>query len=164
MEQLGQRWVLSLATRDPERDAPYASSVFYALAPAHTLGRHEAPILIFASDPESAHGKHIALSRRVAGSVHHEATDIAQIRGVQLFGDAVVLEPTARSDNGGPHESARMRHARSCYLTRHPEAAPVLSSRPKTRLYALVVHWAKITDNQFGFGKHPEMRFSSLWE
>ena len=150
LEQLEQQWVLSLATVDARTGRAYACSVFYALARPDELGEHDAPILVFASDPSTTHGNHLAEDPRVAGTVHGEARDLSQIRGVQLRGTVI-----AERDDAPRWSAARRR-----YLDRHPAAAPFLGG---ARLYGLIVEWAKITDNRRGFGNHAVLQFSQRW-
>ena len=53
---------------------------------------------------------------------------------------------------------AGARAARDLYLARHAVAEPVLASGSH-HLYALLVTWAKLTDNRLGFGVHPVVDF-----
>ena len=78
-----------------------------------------------------------------------ETTTVGQLRGAQLRGSLV------REDRWAPLGAARLREH---YLARHPVAASMLAAG-QHRLYALVVSWAKLTDNRLGFGVHPVARF-----
>ena len=56
MEALEERWVLTLATTTPD-GLPYATPLFCALA---ALPDVDAPMLVFASRPDSCHGRTLA--------------------------------------------------------------------------------------------------------
>jgi uncharacterized protein YhbP (UPF0306 family) len=150
MRVLGERHVMTLALTDEAADAPYPTPLFFALAEPDSIGRHVAPILSFASDPQSQHGR---LTGRgptpAAAAVYLETEELGQLRGAQLRGTLI------REDRFTPAGAASLR---ASYLARHAVAAPVLASG-RHRLYALIVTWAKLTDNRLGFGEHPVVDF-----
>ncbi len=142
MNVLRERWVLTLATLPPGERVPYATPLFYAVAV------HTGPHLVFASDPLSAHGRHLGDGpTAVAAALYLESDAVAELRGVQLRGEVRPL---------GPGDAA----LRDAYLERHAGAAAMLS-RPgaRERLYGLAVRWAKLTDNRLGFGYKLEWSF-----
>lgn len=148
MAVLCERWVLTLATAVPGDPTPYATPLFYAVAPAHRPG--EGPRLVFASSPTSAHGRHLGDGpTTVAAALYLESHDFAELRGVQLRGEVV---PTASPA------------ARTAYLERHPGAGPLLQAGARERLYALAITWAKLTDNRLGFGYKREWSFRTSSE
>ncbi|KIG17105.1 hypothetical protein DB30_03702 [Enhygromyxa salina] len=152
MRVLGERWVLTLALADPAAAgaSPYAAPLFYALAQPDTIGRHAAPLLIFASDATSHHGQLAGRGPTAAAAAVYLETDTpGQVRGAQLRGSLV------REDLWTPTGAAGLRQL---YVDRHPIAAPMLAAG-RHHLYALVVSWAKLTDNRLGFGVHPIARF-----
>jgi uncharacterized protein len=142
MNVLRERWVLTLATLPAGELVPYATPLFYAVA--ELAGPH----LVFASDPLSAHGRHLGDGPTgVAAGLYLESDSVAELRGVQLRGEVRPL---------GPADGA----LRAAYLERHAGAAAMLS-RPgaRERLYGLAVAWAKLTDNRRGFGYKLEWWF-----
>lgn len=139
---LQERWVLTLATLAATGE-PYATPLFYAVAPPAHPG--EGPRLVFASRPDSAHGRHLGDGpTAVAAGLYLESHDIGELRGVQLRGEVI---PTAAAD------------PRAAYLERHPGAEPLLRPGARERLYALTLVWAKLTDNRLGFGYKREWTF-----
>ena len=159
MRVLSERWVLTLALADPgapgsevgaEVQPPYPTPLFFALAEPHTIGRHAAPLLVFASDPDSHHGQLAGPGPTpAAAAVYLETMSVGQLSGAQLRGSLV------REDRWTPLGAAGLRQR---YVERHPVAEPMLAGG-RHRLYALVVSWAKLTDNRLGFGVHPIARF-----
>lgn len=145
MAVLQERWVLTLATlpradEPPEDEAayPYATPLFYAVAPA------ACPTLVFASRPDTTHGRHLdAGPTRCAAGLYLESEDVSGLRGVQLRG---LVAPVERFPEAAPED------LRAAYLERHPGAAALLRPGTRERLYGLAVTWAKLTDNRRGFG------------
>lgn len=135
-------------------DPPYSTPLFYALAEPHSIGRHAAPLLLFASSPSSHHGQLTGAGPTAASAaVYLESETLGELRGAQLRGALV------RADRSSAAGAAAIR---AHYLARHELARPTLE-RGVHQLYALIVTWAKLTDNRLGFGKHPELRFDARW-
>ncbi|PRQ04890.1 hypothetical protein ENSA5_04680 [Enhygromyxa salina] len=150
MRLLTEHWVLTLALAD--QPAPYPTPLFYALAEPDTIGRHAAPLLVFASDPDSHHGRLAGSSPTAAAAALYLETETpGQIRGAQLRGTLVREE---RFTTAGATK------LRARYLARHGVAEPTLAAG-RHRLYALIVTWAKLTDNRLGFGVHPTASFEA---
>ncbi len=142
MALLRERWVLTLATIAPG-EAPYTTPLFYAVAPDRRTG----PRLVFASRPESTHGRHLGEGpTTVSAALYLESHNIAELRGVQLRGEVMPTATTA---------------SLAAYLERHPGAEPLLRAGARERLYALAVTWAKLTDNRLGFGFKREWTFEA---
>lgn len=141
---------MTLALTDPAAAAPYPTPLFFALVEPNRIGRHAAPILAFASSPRSHHGQ---LSGRgpipAAAAVYLETEQVGQLRGAQLRGTLV------RDDGWTATGAAALR---ATYLARHPIAQPQLATGHH-HVYALIVTWAKLTDNRLGFGVHPIVGF-----
>jgi uncharacterized protein YhbP (UPF0306 family) len=153
MQILAERWVLTLALADGDH-APYPAPLFHALAEPGALGDHQAPLLLFASSAASYHGRLTGVGPiPAAAAVYLESETVGVLRGAQLRGSLV------REDALTERCAAA---ARAVYLDRHPVAGPMLASGSH-RLYALIVTWAKLTDNRLGFGVHPEARFEPTW-
>lgn len=150
MRVLGERHVMTLALTDESAAAPYPTPLFFALAEPDSIGRHAAPILSFASDPNTHHGR---LAGRgpipAAAAVYLETEQVGQLRGAQLRGALI------RDDCWTATGAASLR---ASYLARHAIAEPQLAAG-RHRLYALIVTWAKLTDNRLGFGVHPIVDF-----
>jgi uncharacterized protein YhbP (UPF0306 family) len=148
MRVLTERHVMALVLAD--QPAPYPTPLFFALAEPNSIGRHAAPILAFASDPLSHHGR---LADRgptpAAAAVYLETEQVGLLRGAQLRGSLI------REDRWTAAGAASLRAG---YLARHPIAEPMLAAG-RHRLYALIVTWAKLTDNRLGFGVHPIVDF-----
>lgn len=153
MQILGERWVLTLALADGG-DAPYPTPLFYALAQPHSLGQHAAPLLLFASSATSYHARLAGIGPTAASAaVYLETEELGVLRGAQLRGALVREEAMSE-----PERAA----ARALYLARHRVAESVLASG-QHHIFALIVSWAKLTDNRLGFGVHPELRFDPSW-
>ncbi len=146
MAVLHERWVLTLATTAPGEAAPHATPLFYAVVP----GEHgEGPRLIFASRPDTTHGRHLGEGpTTVAAGLYLESESIGELRGVQIRGEVVPVPLTSAT-------------AQAAYLARHPGAAALLRPDARERLYALTVTWAKLTDNRLGFGYKQEWSFAA---
>jgi uncharacterized protein YhbP (UPF0306 family) len=150
MRVLAERHVMTLSLTDPAAAAPYPTPLFFALAEPDSIGRHAAPMLLFASDPNSYHGRLAGLGPTVAAAaVYLETEDAGQLRGAQLRGRLLREERWTASGAAG---------LRTRYLARHAIAEPLLAGG-RHRLYALIVTWAKLTDNRLGFGVHPILDF-----
>ena len=150
MRLLAERHVMALALVDAAADAPYPTPLFFALVEPDSIGRHAAPILVFASDPESHHGRLAGLGPTPAAAAVYLETDApGQLRGAQLRGRLVREERWTATGASG---------LRARYLARHAIAEPLLAG-DRHRLYALIVTWAKLTDNRLGFGVHPIVDF-----
>ncbi len=151
---LESRWVLSLATSDLD-GRPYATPLFYAMVPPKALPAVGAPLLLFASHPQSSHGVHIGdRPCPVAASVQLETRIVGRIRGAQLRGSALPVRLCGDAISWA---------LRSVYLQRHPVAAGLLSGDSEEELYLLVVNWAKMTDNRWGIGQHRSRVFDPDW-
>jgi uncharacterized protein YhbP (UPF0306 family) len=141
---------MTLALTDEAASAPYPTPLFFALAEPNSIGRHAAPILSFASDPHSHHGRLAGRGPlQAAAAVYLETEQVGQLRGAQLRGTLIREEGWSAAGAAG---------VRASYLARHPIAERQLASG-RHRLYALIVTWAKLTDNSLGFGVHPIVDF-----
>ena len=79
---------MTIATSSPHGNAPHAATVFYAV--------DDYLRLVFLSKPTSVHGLHIDDAAAVAVTVSEDYADWESIQGVQLWGEAQLLEGTAR--------------------------------------------------------------------
>ena len=146
MRILTERWVFTLALTDPGDTAPYPTPLFYALIEPNAVGRHAGPLMVFASEASSHHGRLCGAGPcPAAGAVYLESETIGELRGAQLRG-AVVRQDLL--------SEAAIAELRRRYLARHPVAEPVLAGG-RHHLYALIVRWAKLTDARLGLSKSP---------
>lgn len=153
MRILTERWVFTLALTDHDAK-PYPTPLFYALIEPNAVGRHAGPLMVFASEASSHHGRLCGAGPcPAAGAVYLESETIGELRGAQLRG-AVVRQDLL--------SEAAIAELRRRYLARHPVAEPVLADG-RHRLYALIVRWAKLTDARLGFGVHPIADFDGSW-
>lgn len=158
MAVLQERWVLTLATVPPLESAdaedeagyPYATPLFYAVA------RGASPTLVFASRPDTTHGRHLGAGPTpCAAGLYLESEDVSGLRGVQLRGLVAPVELWPGEAPGGLREA---------YLERHPGAGALLRPGARERLYGLAVTWAKLTDNRRGFGHKQRWTFAApIW-
>lgn len=179
MRILAERWVLTLALNDGDQP-PYPTPLFYALAKPGSLGRHAAPLLLFASSATTHHGQLAGIGpTAAAAAVYLESETVQALRGAQLRGVLVREDAVDR---------ATAQAARAVYVARHRVAEPALASGSH-HLYVFIVTWAKLTDNRLQpsgsatpgraedqrsehgrspggvkkFGKHPEVGFDADW-
>lgn len=88
-EYLEAHHTMTVATVAPERNAPHAACVFYAVDAALRL--------VFLSKLGSAHGTHISEAALVAVTVAEDYEDWEMIQGVQLWGEARLLSGTTKA-------------------------------------------------------------------
>lgn len=130
--------VLVLCTHGPE--GPWASPVYYASD--GELRLH------FFSDPQTRHGRNLALQPWASGAVTEEYERWEDIQGLQLEGPVDVLSGTPREEAVG------------LYLAKYPWAAAFLTPTgpyfatvgQKVALYRLRPVRIGFTDNRLGFG------------
>jgi uncharacterized protein len=96
LDYLRAHHTMTIATYGPgpqpdvaEGNAPHAASVFYAV--------DDDLRLVFLSKRTSLHGAHIADAAPVAVTVSEDYADWEMIQGVQLWGEARLLEGTAKA-------------------------------------------------------------------
>ena len=135
-EYLRRHAVLTLATQG--RDGAAAAAVFYA---------HEGADLYFLSAPHTRHARNLAVDSRAAATVQDDVDDWAQIRGVQLRGQVLLLDGD---------DALR---AQRCYAKRFPaifdpQACPpeIAAALPRIRWYRFVIDEWRLIDNSRGFG------------
>lgn len=147
---LDAHWVIHLAWPDPQvQMPPHCTPLYYArLCPSKECASVP-PNLIFFSDPQTLHGQRHREHLAVGASIALETPNLSQIRGATLRGHV-------RHADALP--SLTQKQAREQYLARHPNAEPFLRSKA-AHLYLFSIDWAKLTDNQRGFGQHLEFEF-----
>lgn len=139
-EYLDGHHVMTVATADPEGNAPHAAHVFYVA--------DERMRLVFLSQKSSQHGRHIGKGAPVAVTVSESHEDWRDIQGVQLWGRACLL-------TGGAEATALAR-----YLARFPFVKELLrdpGSIARLRdigVYQIEAEKVALTDNSAGlFGR-----------
>ncbi|MBC7294627.1 MAG: pyridoxamine 5'-phosphate oxidase family protein [Thermoleophilia bacterium] len=133
---------MTVATVSPEAagNRPHAATVFYAV--------DDKLRLVFLSKTTSVHGSHIGKAAPVAVTVAAEYEDWEMIQGVQLWGEAHLLQGAARA------------RAMTLYLVRFPFVRDLLR-QPRLGdlvqnlgVYRVEPHRAAFTDNRTGlFGR-----------
>lgn len=152
LQLLDAHWVIHLAWPDPQGSAaPHCTPLYYArLRPSKECAT-QTPALFFYSDPETEHGRRQRDTLEVGASVALETQDISRIRGASLRGTVRRVDP---------QDSTQTQLARHHYLNRHPHAEPYLASS-RAHPYRLQIHWAKLTNNEAGFGQHLILTYPS---
>ena len=149
-EFLASHNTLSLATTQGDR--PWAASVFFASDAALTL--------YFVSDPETHHGQDLQYSTRVAGTVNADCETWADIRGVQLTGEARQI---ARDDRSRVLNLYLAKFDEVAQLIRDPQTEQhraVGKRLAATPFYSLRPDWIRLIDNTRGFGFKQELTLS----
>jgi uncharacterized protein YhbP (UPF0306 family) len=123
---------LSLSTAGPH-GRPFAAPVFFA-ADAD-LG------LIFFSDPDTLHVRHVIGRPEAAASIYPATGDWTQIRGIQVAGSVERIVP------GNAWERAW-----TAYVGKFPFVADLRPLVDASWLLRLVPSWIRLTDNRRGFG------------
>ncbi len=129
--------VASLATCGV--DGPHAASVFYV---------RDGLALLWVSDPKSRHSAELEADARVAATVAPDYFEFADIRGVQILGQAHVITDTSERA-----KARRMLHARYPSLQRISEGPPGLrEAYHRVEFYRLEPRRLVLIDNARGFG------------
>jgi len=121
-------------------DGPHAAALFYAYTPDLTL--------IFLSEPDTLHARHIGQGAPVAVTIQADGQDWRRITGLQMHG---VARPAGES-------------ARKVYLARFPfiVRTEILTRALKNiRFYKLTPQWIRLIDNRLGFGHKQEWHFDN---
>ena len=109
--------------------APYCCNIFYTYIPSENL-------FVFTSAKETKHAADMLENSFVAASIMLETRTVGKLRGLQLQGNATLVE-----ENLGSRE-------RKAYLRSFPYAAVM-----PLELWTLRPTTMKLTDNRLGFGK-----------
>ena len=137
LEFLSGHNTMTLATVG-EDGQPHAAALFYAF----TSDLH----IIFLSQPETLHARHIGSSANVAVTVHADNQDWQNITGLQMHGWA------SRADDA----------ARTVYLSRFPFIArtqALARALKSVQFYEIRPTWIRLIDNRLGFGHKQEWRY-----
>ncbi len=126
---------VSLATLADDGSA-HAANVLYAL---------DGLSLVWTSDTDTRHSRHIAARSRIEATIAPDYDDFRKIRGLQIEGEA------KRLDDAGPARSLLM--ARYSFLAQLATApAALLAAWRKAAFYRLTPSRITLIDNTRGFG------------
>ena len=129
--------VVSLATCG--LDGPHAANVFYV---------RDSLALLWVSDPSSRHSTELAVNSRVAATVAPDYFEFANIRGVQISGQAHMIAHASERAN-----ARAMLHARYPSLRRMSQGLPDLrEAYQRAEFYRLEPTRLVLIDNSRGFG------------
>lgn len=143
---LGEQWVLTLSFAD--REGPWSAPVYYA---------EDGLDLYFVSDPNSRHGRYLAANPRIAACVDNRGANWREIKGLQMAGEAVLLE-----------DKHLQRHAEGAYMRKFPFTRvfflqkqlldPLLADKVKSAsFYLFKPDRIKLVDNRVAFGFQQEL-------
>ncbi len=140
MDLLAQHWIITLSCHD--KQGCWASAVFYA---------SDGFDLYYLSSPSSRHSTSLAFDNRLAGAIHHNATDWTSIVGLQVSGTATVL------DHAEAENARQLYERRFPFIANaHDEAGDLSRALRRTRCYRLSLDRAVVIDNARGFGQRME--------
>jgi uncharacterized protein YhbP (UPF0306 family) len=131
--------VMTLATTGPE--GPWAAAVFYA---------SEGFALYFLSSPASRHGRNLAARPAVAAAIQEDYRDWLRIKGIQLEGEAHVLE-------GEPRERAAALYAAKFPVVGPDAPAEIARALSRVQWYRLAPARLLFIDNSRGLGHREEV-------
>ncbi len=130
---------LTLATVGPDGQ-PAAASLFFAA--------DEAARVYWLSAGSSRHSRHLAAEPRAAITVHAATWRWNEIAGAQMEGTVSVVTAGAAWDA-----------AWALYLAKFPFAADFQAELARSNFYVLTPRWARLIDNNQGFGHKAELAF-----
>jgi uncharacterized protein len=146
---LAQHTTLTLATVG-QTGEPAAAAVFYAADDALNL--------YFLSEERTEHGQNMVRQGKVAGTIQADEQDWRSIRGLQLRGQARIVNPN------------ELVHATTTYGRRFAFVATLLAGQSGTgvltgplaraRFWVLQPTWLRLVDNTVRFGHKEELRLA----
>lgn len=137
LDYLAAHHVVTLATQGD--DGPWAAAVFYA---------HDGFDLYFLSALTTRHARHMLIRPRVAAAIQENYDDWRAIRGIQLEGDAALLEGAERG------AAIALYRARFPFLATAGELGAALAHTGWFRLRPARLYYV---DNSQGFGHRDEV-------
>jgi len=132
---------MTLATVD-STGYPHAAPVYFA-----AVGMEEDLRLYFFSDADSAHSRHIAQNPKAAAAIYPQCEGWRDIRGLQLHGEARLVEST------GEWQAAWER-----YQAKFPFVRSLRAVVAQNQLYVFIPGWVRLVDNSQGLGFKMEYR------
>jgi uncharacterized protein YhbP (UPF0306 family) len=136
MAFLDAHHVMSLATVGAQ--GPHAANLFYA---------RDGFTLLWVSDPRTRHSLELGADPRVAATVAPDYQDFAEIRGVQISGEAHRLRSTLQSDR-----ARALLEARYPFLQRLSSRTDIQQAYESAEFYRLLPRRLVLIDNRRGFG------------
>jgi uncharacterized protein len=144
LEYLKTHNTMTLATCSG--DVPWGATVFYA---------SDRLKLYFFSAPQSRHGQNLATNPRVAVTVQEDYKDWRQIKGIQLEGQALLVDSVIEKSK-----------AMAVYALKYPEIIKLFTTPGsgvfyqaflKVKFYCVIPDKVFFIDNAQGFGKRQEL-------
>lgn len=132
---------MTLATCRPEAN-PHAAPVYFA------AGHGYPPALYFFSDPESQHGRDLSQNPNAAAACYPECRGWQDIRGLQMRGEARLVERGTEWDA-----------AWACYTAKFPFVNKLKAIVARNALYVFKPSWIRLVDNRQSFGFKQEWTF-----
>ena len=140
LDFLRKHQVVTIAVTEPDGTA-HAAALFYAVDDELNL--------YVLSEPASRHGRAMARTGPVAGTIQRDRQEWRDIQGVQFRGHCRRLTGTARQ-RGWKLFVARFPFARNT------AAARLAMALGKTALWRIEPAWIRLIDNRRGFGHKEE--------
>jgi uncharacterized protein YhbP (UPF0306 family) len=127
---------MTLATTDPQGH-PHAASVYFVQGKELQL--------YFFSDTKSQHSQHIAQNPEVAAAIYPECQGWRDIHGLQLRGEARLVDSAQEWDS-----------AWAQYQVKFPFVRALKAVVAQNQLYVFIPSWIRLVDNSQGFGFEKE--------
>ena len=108
---------------------PYCANCFYAYDEVNKT-------LLFLSDKSTKHITDALINERVGGSIQNGVTEVSKLKGIQFTGE--FINPTVIEQEA----------FYKLYYDKYPFAKEIPAP-----IWAIQLHWIKMTDNTLGFGK-----------
>ena len=131
---------MALATAGPNNQ-PHTAPVYFAADNSLQF--------FFFSDPDSQHCRDLAQNTKAAAAVYPECFDWQDIRGIQMSGQAMQVEP-------GPD----WERAWQLYQSKYPFVAGMKDVLSRNTMYVFIPSWLRLVDNRLGFGYKREWRLT----
>jgi uncharacterized protein len=140
--------VMSLATSGPR--GPHAANVFYA---------RDDFTLLWVSSPDSEHSRHLVARPRVAATIAADCLDYADIKGVQIHGDAWRIDQRAERSR-----ARALLELRFDFLRRIKFGSSALhEAYENAEFYRLEPSRIVLIDNSRGFGFKEALDFDTVY-
>jgi uncharacterized protein YhbP (UPF0306 family) len=135
---------MTLATVN-RQGQPHATPVYFAALKAKVGETQVGWRLYFFSAPDSLHVRHIGKRPQVAAALYPPCHSWRKIRGLQLHGAVEVVK------TGSEWDAAWV-----AYCAKFPFVRQLRALVARNQLYAFKPSWARLVDNQRGFGYRQE--------
>ncbi len=132
---------MTLATTDPG-GIPHAAPVYFV-----SVDSEQFLHLYFFSDEDSQHSQHIAQKPQAAAAIYPECRGWQDIRGLQLRGEACLVESKVKWDSAWEQ-----------YQIKFPFVRSLKAVVAQNQMYTFIPSWIRLVDNSKGFGYKKEWR------